>query len=267
MTIDELVQNLKSVMNTWHDGTRPGNDGNQGNTLEDLLGVPENNIPLPDLGGIFELKTQKKDSNALVTLLHSDPSFPQTPVPKLCISLGWPHRNAGNGVYPENEMSFRSTTYGHGYSDRGFSIHANEDVLEFIFSPDEVSINKKDLSGAYNTYGEWLDSLKDRDIHYSDVLPVYYDIKELGRKIKSKLDNTVFVLCKTRINSTTGIKQFYYDDAFILSNFKLDNLIDLLNNGGLYLDFDARTRHNHGTKIRVKKDNLKDLFESSIQIE
>ncbi|WP_411909771.1 MvaI/BcnI family restriction endonuclease, partial [Hafnia paralvei] len=59
MTTDELIYRLKSIMNIWHNGTRPGNDGNQGNTLEDLLGVAENNIPLPDLGGIFELKTQK----------------------------------------------------------------------------------------------------------------------------------------------------------------------------------------------------------------
>ena len=62
MTSDELIAKLKLVMNKWQDGTRHGNDGNQGNTLEDLLGVEENNIPLPDLGGVFELKTQKKES-------------------------------------------------------------------------------------------------------------------------------------------------------------------------------------------------------------
>ena len=44
MTSDELIAKLKLVMNKWQDGTRHGNDGNQGNTLEDLLGVKENNI-------------------------------------------------------------------------------------------------------------------------------------------------------------------------------------------------------------------------------
>ena len=39
MTLDELIAKLKLVMNKWQDGTRHGNDGNQGNTLEDLLGV------------------------------------------------------------------------------------------------------------------------------------------------------------------------------------------------------------------------------------
>ena len=35
---------LKNIVGIWHGGTRQGNDGNQGNTLEVLLGVPENNL-------------------------------------------------------------------------------------------------------------------------------------------------------------------------------------------------------------------------------
>lgn len=263
MNINELVEKLNAVMHQWHKGTRQGNDGNQGNTLEDLLGIPENNIPLPDIGGIFELKTQKKESNALITLLHSDPVIPQTPVPKLCISLGWPHKDAG-GKYLSDEMSFRSTTYGHGYSDRGFTIKANENELEFIFNPDHVQTQKEDKSRAYSTYGEWLSDLEHRPIHYSEVFPVKYNMEDLSRKIKSKLDNTVFVLCKTKKCSNTGEKLFYYDEAYILNGFKQYNLVNLLNSGGLYLDFDARTRHNHGTKIRVKTDRLHELFENSI---
>lgn len=265
MTVDELIEKLQSVMHQWHRGTRQGNDGNQGNTLEDLLGVPENNIPLPDLGGIFELKTQKKESNALITLLHSDPTIPQTPVPKLCVSLGWPHKDAG-GKYPQDEMSFRSTTYGHGYSDRGFRIQANDDILEFIFSPQEVQTWKEDKSKSFASYGDWLEDLDGRHIHYTEVLPVQYDMRVLSEKIKAKLEHTVFVLCKTKKCPTTGEKLFYYDEAFILSGFKHYNLVNLLNTGGLYLDFDARTRHNHGTKIRVKKERLPELFESSIAL-
>jgi len=265
MQVDELVYLLKSVMNTWHKGTRHGNDGNQGNTLEDLLGVPENNIPLPDLGGIFELKTQKKESQSLITLLHTEPTSPVVAVPKLCISLGWPHKNAGSS-YPQDEMSFRSTTYGHCYSDRGFKIEADEQHLNFLFSPDHVAINKQDRTGRFNTYQDWLDSLQTRSIHYSNVLPVSYNMQDLAQKIKRKLDNTVFVLCKTDKDPNTGEKLFFYDEAFILSGFKEKNLKNLFNSGGLALDFDARTRHNHGTKIRVNKNSLKSLFEDCIDV-
>lgn len=265
MTKDELISKLSSVMNTWHLGTRSGNDGNQGNTLEDLLGVPENNIPLPDLGGVFELKTQKKESNALITLLHREPSEPAQAVPKLCISLGWPHRDAG-GRYPSDEMSFRSTTYGHNYSDRGFSISATESHLTFDFEPAQVNKTGTDRTGTYSTYGDWLASLSNRTIQYQNIFPVRYDMNALSDKIKAKLDNTVFVLCKTKRCPTTGQKMFYYDEAFIFSGFKICNLVELFNTGGLYLDFDARTRHNHGTKIRVKKDRLPELFDSCIII-
>ena len=76
----------------------------------------------------------------------------------------------------------------------------------------------------------------------------------------------MFVLCSTKKCKETGKKLFYYDSAYIMSGFKQYNLIEMLNNGSLYLDFDARTRHNHGTKIRVKKENLRDLFENTIVI-
>lgn len=267
MELDDLILKLKSVMNIWHEGTRHGNDGNQGNTLEYLLGVPENNIPLPDLGGIFELKTQKKESSALITLLHSEPTTPQTPVPKLCIALGWPHQKRVEKNYPDNEMSFRSTTYGHGYSDRGFRIQADSERLNFIFSPNHVAVHKEDKSGAYETYGDWLDSLESRSIHYSEILPVEYNIHDLSRKIKAKLDNTIFVLCKTQTDKSTGKKYFYYDEAYIFKGFREDRLINLFNDGDLFLDFDARTNHNHGTKVRVKKDKLKYLFEKHIELD
>lgn len=267
MTSDELIAKLKLVMNKWQDGTRHGNDGNQGNTLEDLLGVKENNISLPDLGGVFELKTQKKESSALVTLLHSNPQIPKTAVPKLCIALGWPHQKRLEKNYPDNEMSFRSTTYGHNYSDRGFKIVADNEHLSFIFSKEHVATNKLDKSGAYPTYGDWLNSLDSRTIHYSEILPVQYNLNDLATKIKNKLDNTVFVLCKTETNKETGHKRFFYDEAFIFSGFRTEQLIELFNTGGLFLDFDARTTHNHGTKVRVKRDRLKDLFQTSIVIE
>ena len=43
-SLEELLTKLKDIIGNWHGGTRPGNDGNQGNTLEDLLGIEENNL-------------------------------------------------------------------------------------------------------------------------------------------------------------------------------------------------------------------------------
>ena len=49
------------------------NDGAIGNTLEDLLGISENNLPLPNAAE-WELKTQRKGTTALLTLFHLEPS-------------------------------------------------------------------------------------------------------------------------------------------------------------------------------------------------
>ena len=48
------------------------NDGAVGNTLEDLLGIQENNLPLPNAAE-WELKTQKRSTTSLLTLFHLEP--------------------------------------------------------------------------------------------------------------------------------------------------------------------------------------------------
>ena len=54
------IKNLRNV----------NNDGAIGNTLEDLLGIPENNLPLPNAAE-WELKTQKRNTNSLLTFSNS----------------------------------------------------------------------------------------------------------------------------------------------------------------------------------------------------
>ena len=106
----------------WIKNRRPDNAGGIGNTLEDLLGISENNLAIAN-SGEWELKTHRKESGALTTLFHSEPSprnlkfVPSILLPK----YGWRHDKAGT-LYPENEMSFRQTINGLKRTDRGFGI-------------------------------------------------------------------------------------------------------------------------------------------------
>lgn len=73
-TIEELVKSLRAIRDTgWVPNARPKNDGGVGNTLEDLLGVKENNLRIPDYG-IYELKARRRDTSSLVTLFHNEPT-------------------------------------------------------------------------------------------------------------------------------------------------------------------------------------------------
>src|SRR3989339_2287479 len=96
-----LIAKLKdmSVMG-FIPNARKGNAGGIGNTLEDLLGITENNLPIPNAAE-WELKTQRLGTSSLTTLFHTEPSpraikfVPQILLPK----YGWAHQEAGE-QYP-----------------------------------------------------------------------------------------------------------------------------------------------------------------------
>lgn len=261
ISLEKVSDILHANKDTWLVGTHQGNDGNQGNTLEGLLGVEENNLRLPDLGDI-ELKTQKLETGSFVTLFHKEPK-PRASIPKLLKCLGWKHQEAGLS-YPCDEMSFRSTTYAHRFSDRGFTIDLNKDKIEFIFDSSKVNCNAKDITGIFSSYGHWLQDVEKRKPHYTSVLPIYWERKDFEEYCLTKLNNTL--MCGLETKRVNGIEHFKVVEAFIYKNFKSSKLDQLFNNGHVVIDFDARTGHNHGTKLRVKKDKLGDLFEYSRKV-
>lgn len=118
-TKDCLISELKSIADRgWIESKRLGNAGSVGNTLEDLLGIEENNLPIPNAAE-WELKTQRFETSSLTTLFHSEPS-PRAMkfVPQILLPLyGWPHQEAGL-KYPSTEMSFRQTLNGTTHTDR-----------------------------------------------------------------------------------------------------------------------------------------------------
>ena len=118
-----LVEKLKEISAIgWISNARHGNAGGIGNTLEDLLGIKENNLPIPNAAE-WELKTQRVNTTSLTTLFHIEPS-PRAIgfVPKVLLPMyGWAHQEDGK-KYPKGEMSFRQTIHGQSPSDRGFKV-------------------------------------------------------------------------------------------------------------------------------------------------
>ena len=90
---EELIKKFREIRSTgWIKNTRQGNVGGVGNTVEDILGIPENNLPIPN-SAEWELKCHRLDSSSLITLFHSEPS-PQALkfVPNILLpKYGWPH--------------------------------------------------------------------------------------------------------------------------------------------------------------------------------
>jgi len=122
-TKQSLIDTLKEISERgWIPNARKGNHGGIGNTLEDLLGIEENNLPIPNAAE-WELKTQRLNSSSLTTLFHIEPSprairfVPQVLLPK----YGWAHQEDGK-KYAKGERSFRQTIHGLSRSDRGFMV-------------------------------------------------------------------------------------------------------------------------------------------------
>ena len=124
----------------WIPNERHGNQGGIGNTLEDLLEIKENNLPIPNAAE-WELKTQRIGTTSLTTLIHSEPSpralrfVPQI----LLLKYGWPHQEAGK-KYPASEMSFRQTIHGLAPSDRGFMVKINRNERKVLISYDASKV-------------------------------------------------------------------------------------------------------------------------------
>ena len=125
-----MIEKLKEISKMgWIPNARHGNAGGIGNTLEDLLGITENNLPIPNAAE-WELKTQRLATTSLTTLFHMEPS-PRAVrfVPAILLPLyGWKHQSI------PKEMSFRQTINGLSSTDRGFRIIIDRDVHKVYIS-------------------------------------------------------------------------------------------------------------------------------------
>ena len=134
------------------------NDGAIGNTLEDLLGITENNLPLPNAAE-WELKTQRRNTTALLTLFHLEPSPRALHIADYLLeNFGWPHKFAGT-KYPEGEKSFRQTLSYRSPTSRGFFVDIDAENQRVIVSFDPSSIDDE--------LSDWRDSLPRYKAAYS----------------------------------------------------------------------------------------------------
>ncbi|MBW7843226.1 MAG: MvaI/BcnI family restriction endonuclease [Ignavibacteriales bacterium] len=254
---EQLIDELKKIKaKGWIKNARQGNVGGIGNTIEELLGIKENNLPIPNAAE-WELKTQRTDTSSLTTLFHMEPSpralkfVSQILLPK----YGWAHKEAGK-KYPAGEMSFRQTISGAGRSDRGFTIIINKDERKVLVSFDANSVLEK--------HSFWLSSVKDR-IGLAEINPQpYWGFDDLFHKAGTKLVNCFYV--QADVKKEKGFEYYHYNRIQMLQKFSIDKFLEALKTNYILVDFDARTGHNHGTKFRLRQNFLPTLYEKSMEI-
>jgi len=252
-TKDGLIAELKTICNgPWIPSCRaPGNDGAVGNTLEQLLGIEENNLPIPNAAE-WELKGQRRQTRSLVTLFHMDPSPKAMRLVNnlLIANYAWPLEN-----HP-NEQSFRQTITTTVPSDRGFQV-----VVDDIEHKVMISFNANVVDIRHRA---WLQTVEQR-VGLTQLNPQpYWGFDDLEYKAGTKLKNTFFILADSK--KQDNIEYFKYNGILMLQKFSFEKFLEALRQGLLKIDFDARSGsdrsgHNHGTKFRVTANLLPTFYE------
>ena len=257
VTKEDLINALKDIRSRgWIPNARHGNVGGVGNTLEDLLGLEENNLPIPNAAE-WELKCQRAGSASLTTLFHMEPSprairfVPTVLLPE----YGWAHQQAGCR-YPEGEMSFRQTINGLTRTDRGFGIVVDRSARKIVISFDSSRVDTR--------HSEWLELVESR-VGLQELTPQpYWGFDDLFHKAGTKLLNCFYI--QADVQRIEGREHFRYSNIMMLQRFSLEEFLNAIETGDILVDFDARTGHNHGTKFRLRQNAFPSLYAEATEI-
>jgi hypothetical protein len=248
---EKLLWSLLSIQQKgWIHTERSKNDGAVGNTLEDLLEIPENNLAIANTVD-WELKAQRKKTSSMITLFHIDPQprKPESVVSRVLLPFyGWAHKEAGL-KYPLNEMSFRATLNGNTYTDRGMKLNVEslKRTVDIVYNPEKTSERHK----------EWFE----RVVSYhgpTEKVIASWSFDDLQTKCVGKIRNTIYVVADSR--TVNEQEEFNFEKIMLLEDFAFNKFLRGLISGHILVDFDARTRHNHGTKFRIKQNNWPVLY-------
>jgi len=252
-TKDEFIERLRKIKEKgWiPSGRSRSNVGAVGNTLEDLLGIKENNLPIAN-AGVWELKAQRQETGSLTTLFHFEPWPRQARiVPRVFLpKYGWPHPTE------LQEMSFRVTMSGDRYTDRGFKVIVDRAKSQLRIDFDATQVDK--------SHAGWLKDVE-RKAGLGKIQPEpYWPFDKLQTKAWPKLRNSFYLLAKTRI--VDDKEEFSYEKCMMIQNFNFNRFLAVIENGIVLVDFDAKTTHNHGTKFRMRPNMWPHFYEDVTQV-
>jgi len=220
---NQLIQRLKRINEMgWIKTHRAGNTG-IGKTLEDLLGITENNIPGPN-AAMIELKSARKNASSMLTLFTKSPSPPRA---NSILLEKYGYASTKKQGTKRLETTVNAINYNQLKGKPGFKIEIQEERLNLI------------------------------DIK-SEILG-YWDKETLKKSFERKLPKLLYVKAEARGKGLE--EEFWFNEAWLLSGFSFGNFLKLLRDGTILIDIrigqypDGRT-HDHGTGFRVFPDKL-----------
>jgi len=243
MNYKQFVSRMKEIKKMGFVPTHRKGPTGIGKTLEDLLGITENNIAGPDFS-IYELKSGRKDSVSMLTLFTKAPQ-PRGANKKLLNVFGYRQR--------KKPAEHKQLTLTGGVADES-SVPVEDKELH-------VTVD----SIKPNSVGLKLELEEGRIIIGNDKgVEAYYDKETLKRAFEKKYHKLIYVLAESRREK--GKEFFWYNEAYLLEGFGFDNFSNLIREGKLKVDirighYPNGRVHDHGTGFRLLPKYLPECFE------
>jgi len=232
----ELLKKVSEASSHGYITTHRSGPTGIGKTLEDLLGIPENNIPSPD-GSMIELKSARKNSKSMLTLFTKAP-LPSRANSVLLEQFGYPSRKRDNTK--ELHTTVNAVDYNTIKGKRGFKIGIGKDRIELVSSRPSPNLLTADNGSKPEVMGFW-------------------DRTTLSDSFQTKLPRLLYVKADSRGKGAE--EEFWFNEAWLLSGFDFDNFVRLLKSADILIDIrigqypDGRP-HDHGTGFRVMPAKL-----------
>lgn len=233
-TLDDFIREYRKICQIgWIKTHRSGPTG-IGKTLEDLLGIVENNIDGPDFGD-YELKSCRLNSNSMLTMFTRSPQ-PAKSNTYLRLKYGY-----CSGAYDNDEKVLHATLSANRFTPVANTGHS----LKISCYPQGIYIESEE--GVENIY--WS----------REALKTCFE-----KKYKNK-----FVYAKAFSRGEGKTEEFKFINAYEVSGFNYESFIKLLEAGKIYVDLRIGQYHNgpnkgkthdHGTGFRIKEIDQPSLF-------
>jgi hypothetical protein len=223
ITYSEIVKKLKILKGKGFIRTHRAGTTGIGKTLEDILGIKENNIPGPN-AAMIELKSARKDATSMLTL------FTKAPLPPKANSVlldKFGYESARGNKRKELHTTVNAKEFNTLKGKVGFKIDIQEDMVNLLTPKNEIL--------------------------------GYWDRETLRKTFEKKLPKLLYVKAESK---GKGYKEeFRYVEAWLLGGFDFDRFVQLLMEGVILVDirigqYPSGKPHDHGTGFRVLPDNL-----------
>ncbi len=225
MTIEELRKKLEKLKDYGWIRSYRRGSTGIGHTMEGLLGFAENNLSIPDWGTV-EIKSARRNSTSPISLL--------TKMPRIIEGLSRIDLVRKHGYWDTKQQRYAlyTTLTATSVNSLGWKLFVNHSTQRIEFT------------------------------HNNEIV-AFQDFVQLQKALQKKVTNLVLIIADSRKEGK--FEYFNYNEAYILSDADIKNLLILIENGDISFDWRMHLKttgsvRDHGPAYRMQERKLINLY-------